>query len=172
MANEFMRGVTVVSTHSRPKAAGYIQALFDIINGVSTHSRPKAAGRHARKGFMARIVFQHTAARRRLADGIRVVVVEVEVSTHSRPKAAGFQALPASLPCRVSTHSRPKAAGSPKRLSGQVPNVSTHSRPKAAGSLSLGFANAVSRFQHTAARRRLEPLSKASLHQVSQPQFR
>ncbi|KIC12104.1 hypothetical protein MCC93_04750 [Morococcus cerebrosus] len=28
------------------------------------------------------------------------------------------------------------------------------------------------RFQHTAARRRLEPLSKALLHQVSQPRFR
>ena len=27
-------------------------------------------------------------------------------------------------------------------------------------------------FQHTAARRRLEPLSKALLHQVSQPRFR
>ena len=56
-----------VSTHSRPKAAGfavfikYRHAVF-----VSTHSRPKAAGQ-----------FQPFSVR------------HVCVSTHSRPKAAG-----------------------------------------------------------------------------------
>ena len=56
-----------VSTHSRPKAAGDdIKAYFRRIV-VSTHSRPKAAGQvlgvDGADGFM----FQHTAARRRLA---------------------------------------------------------------------------------------------------------
>ena len=46
--------------------------------------------------------------------------------------------------------------------------VSTHSRPKAAGPSSL-VAPLPQPFQHTAARRRLEPLLKALLHQVSQP---
>ena len=36
--------VLVVSTHSRPKAAGYICRVFMDKNDVSTHSRPKAAG--------------------------------------------------------------------------------------------------------------------------------
>ena len=34
----------VVSTHSRPKAAGRILLLFRLLITVSTHSRPKAAG--------------------------------------------------------------------------------------------------------------------------------
>ena len=46
--------------------------------------------------------------------------------------------------------------------------VSTHSRPKAAGKVTW-FSKPMARFQHTAARRRLGPLSKALLHQVSQP---
>ena len=32
-----------VSTHSRPKAAGYVDELFQDLPEVSTHSRPKAA---------------------------------------------------------------------------------------------------------------------------------
>ena len=55
----------------------------------------------------------------------------------------------------VSTHSRPKAAGSKRRLAGIYGgNVSTHSRPKAAGN-PFCSASFLSRFQHTAARRRL-----------------
>ena len=55
-----------VSTHSRPKAAGHCtkqdrQACF-----VSTHSRPKAAGNIVLCRHYQMIVFQHTAARRRL----------------------------------------------------------------------------------------------------------
>ena len=55
-----------VSTHSRPKAAGFGLAVDTIGCVVSTHSRPKAAGsqftdRQTQRG----------------------------VSTHSRPKAAG-----------------------------------------------------------------------------------
>ena len=34
----------MVSTHSRPKAAGFFRQLVDTRRRVSTHSRPKAAG--------------------------------------------------------------------------------------------------------------------------------
>ena len=34
----------VVSTHSRPKAAGPANGIFYPLFSVSTHSRPKAAG--------------------------------------------------------------------------------------------------------------------------------
>ena len=55
-----------VSTHSRPKAAGS-EYLFDNPTKfqVSTHSRPKAAGAFRQNDYQA-ILFQHTAARRRL----------------------------------------------------------------------------------------------------------
>ena len=56
-----------VSTHSRPKAAGYTHRSKTPTRRVSTHSRPKAAG----------------AARLRQ-------YARKHVSTHSRPKAAGW----------------------------------------------------------------------------------
>ena len=57
----------VVSTHSRPKAAGLADAAMHTFMPVSTHSRPKAAGFNSR----------------------RYPVKQGLVSTHSRPKAAG-----------------------------------------------------------------------------------
>ena len=55
-----------VSTHSRPKAAGYYAWLNTHTYGVSTHSRPKAAG-----------------------EQVLAKMPKYKVSTHSRPKAAG-----------------------------------------------------------------------------------
>ena len=145
----------LVSTHSRPKAAGIISRIERVLNRyVSTHSRPKAAG-------MPPSQFEKA----------------IKVSTHSRPKAAGLlrpntQGLKAGFNtqppeggwktrrhflflCQVSTHSRPKAAGpEPNQQDDQQP-VSTHSRPKAAGIGDLELDVAVLEFQHTAARRRL-----------------
>ena len=101
------------------------------------------------------------------------------VSTHSRPKAAGAHVGHMKKVLRVSTHSRPKAAGLCVGWGGGIKVVSTHSRPKAAGihhclySFQFfcfntqppegGWKNNVFKegknvtFQHTAARRRLEP---------------
>ena len=77
----------MVSTHSRPKAAGGTHQWRWLLHYVSTHSRPKAAGRrccgrsvaglvstHSRPKAAGRMMlyqsyskeFQHTAARRRL----------------------------------------------------------------------------------------------------------
>ena len=81
--------LTIVSTHSRPKAAGRAMLAKPAADKVSTHSRPKAAGldRCARCYLYA--WFQHTAARRRLASESKYFVPSGIVSTHSRPKAAG-----------------------------------------------------------------------------------
>ena len=57
---------STVSTHSRPKAAGFFNKSADFSLFVSTHSRPKAAGKP--KGECLGSDW---------------------VSTHSRPKAAG-----------------------------------------------------------------------------------
>ena len=55
---------------------------------VSTHSRPKAAGLH-RLHYPSQKMFQHTAARRRLDVRCHPFQGRDTVSTHSRPKAAG-----------------------------------------------------------------------------------
>ena len=82
-------------------------------------------------------MFQHTAARRRLA------VVECKYSEdlsgfNTQPPEGGWGVFvkPDLLVLDVSTHSRPKAAGSPVlSRRGFFIGVSTHSRPKAAGRL-------------------------------------
>ena len=130
----------------------------------------------------ADVRFQHTAARRRLDGQTAYCPLRQYVSTHSRPKAAGqFDLFAPQL--RIGFNTQPPEGGwRQKRLfaagassfNTQPPEggwavarhyhaprlrVSTHSRPKAAG-----FAADVDllqqlAFQHTAARRRLAPLS-------------
>ena len=56
-----------VSTHSRPKAAGNPHLARMGITIVSTHSRPKAAGHIHQQRPPKQQMFQLTAARRRLA---------------------------------------------------------------------------------------------------------
>ena len=81
--------VEVVSTHSRPKAAGGRSKRMGLrFLTVSTHSRPKAAG----------------------IEDLRFHDLR-HVSTHSRPKAAGCLMKRLTRLEPVSTHSRPKAAG-------------------------------------------------------------
>ena len=77
---------------------------------VSTHSRPKAAGAFPPK-LDRQTMFQHTAARRRLAKPATSPKSRAFVSTHSRPKAAGKVTGKGLVSDTVSTHSRPKAAG-------------------------------------------------------------
>ena len=93
---------------------------------------------------------------------LRRDVAVILVSTHSRPKAAGMiVALDKHRPF-VSTHSRPKAAGWGGFLRQPLPHgVSTHSRPKAAGCFLSCRLPLLILFQHTAARRRLEPPNAA-----------
>ena len=122
----------IVSTHSRPKAAGRSKRMGLRFLTVSTHSRPKAAG----------CFFCGSCD-------------SSKVSTHSRPKAAGMGARAVLSSRNVSTHSRPKAAGQTKGSNSSFFSVSTHSRPKAAGSVFIVNSGIPSMFQHTAARRRL-----------------
>ena len=56
---------------------------------VSTHSRPKAAGAVVASAYCRARLFQHTAARRRLVKQLLTALEIDNVSTHSRPKAAG-----------------------------------------------------------------------------------
>ena len=147
---------TVVSTHSRPKAAGPCPALRPMETLVSTHSRPKAAGSYCRINLfwfncfntqppeggwstaeikkMRLELFQHTAARRRLAIGNCRTFLSRQVSTHSRPKAAGFNSATNTRGLLTFQHTAAR-----RRLG-----------------LSDGLGDVSAWFQHTAARRRLE----------------
>ena len=159
---------TVVSTLSRPKAAGLMRPKA---YGLSLFQH-SAARRRLFMQLSKRVDtcwFQHSAARRRL-NGYAPDCIGRRVSTLSRPKAAAISPVSPWLTPRfntqppeggwgcadgngcfilVSTLSRPKAAGRDQTQKIQYIHVSTLSRPKAA-----------------------EPLSKALLHQVSQPRFR
>ena len=108
-------GFVVVSTHSRPKAAGAVCILYAVAEFVSTHSRPKAAGWHDSAGRLG-----------------------LAVSTHSRPKAAGPCPVQ-TLPQRAGFNTQPPEGGwALGRGFGGGGRVSTHSRPKAAGPLVRG----------------------------------
>ena len=124
----------IVSTHSRPKAAGWWRLISETYlrrfntqppeGGWSGH--PKAKPRGAR--------FQHTAARRRLVQMHRTKMENLYVSTHSRPKAAGGHTIPYSA-SGSGFNTQPPEGGWMRRLVGTTHQalVSTHSRPKAAG---------------------------------------
>ena len=81
----------IVSTRSRPKAAGQEGEIGPVGGWVSTRSRPKAAGANDFKGWPFACV-----------------------STRSRPKAAGTHHGGGQVVFVVSTRSRPKAAGTAK----------------------------------------------------------
>ena len=102
-------------------------------SNVSTHSRPKAAAA-LKKPITDRVMFQHTAARRRLLAQPQQAKQVPAVSTHSRPKAAAIRDPETFELLSVSTHSRPKAAANAVGARWRQKNVSTHSRPKAAAS--------------------------------------
>ena len=143
----------MVSTHSRPKAAGGCQAQAYCEGYVSTHSRPKAAGRI----FFACaqcLQFQHTAARRRL-EPFTTLSKDWKCFNTQPPEGGWNSCFAFARFDIVSTHSRPKAAGSISKNILLLSSVSTHSRPKAAGAM-FSLQATTKWFQHTAARRRLD----------------
>ena len=100
-----------VSTHSRPKAAGYfyVQVLCQVV-GFNTQP-PEGGWMGYRVGLQCFSSFQHTAARRRLAAPKTNPVPTQGFNT--QPPEGGW--LCSKLDVNhfgfVSTHSRPKAAG-------------------------------------------------------------
>ena len=78
-----------VSTHSRPKAAGPTDTfVVKLPKGFNTQP-PEGGWCFILLVALCLIVFQHTAARRRLEKLKTKRLTICKVSTHSRPKAAG-----------------------------------------------------------------------------------
>ena len=79
----------MVSTHSRPKAAGFVHnSCLQFGSGFNTQP-PEGGWQRAACAWYVDTVFQHTAARRRLDCFADFIIQMIRVSTHSRPKAAG-----------------------------------------------------------------------------------
>ena len=152
--SRFFSNHQIVSTHSRPKAAGTSWLRSKNRRLVSTHSRPKAAG--VVNGFAFGLFgkFQHTAARRRLEVAFEKVGSQaVFQHTAARRRLVSVIILFSLTMKFQHTAARRRLvahATSNKPLS----EVSTHSRPKAAGTATEHPVWKLL-FQHTAARRRL-----------------
>ena len=164
-----------VSTHSRPKATGSSEGTENN-RWKSFNTQPPEGDCPANQLSGLPLLFQHTAARRRLVLDSHSTQFVIVVSTHSRPKATVTKYAPCNQPTVVSTHSRPKATGGSITKSINAFRVSTHSRPKATvdiintinAKLAVSthsrpkatdrrrhYHRSVRKFQHTAARRRL-----------------
>ena len=177
----------LVSTHSRPKAAGLIHVSYYILIRRFNTQPPEGGWLlefhfdHLERcfntqppegGWMFRwlrssnaALFQHTAARRRLVIYRHSAPIGLKVSTHSRPKAAGCLTVEGIIGgIAVSTHSRPKAAGLYYNRFILACQVSTHSRPKAAGTCRRGTTTRSHVSTHSrpkAAGRRAEAIREA-----------
>ena len=151
--------IVKVSTHSRPKAAGFSAEWAQSITVVSTHSRPKAAGVKWRRAKYD-ILFQHTAARRRLGISESAYRRMGRVSTHSRPKAAG-PGESQKLQSIASFNTQPPEGGWEEETETVVFDKwfqhTAARRRLGAQALAAKFEQ---KFQHTAARRRLGTRSK------------
>ena len=125
--------VLLVSTHSRPKAAGYYLTPTIQPSAVSTHSRPKAAGWDGTSAAGSSGGFNTQPPE----GGWRCTNINgaanITVSTHSRPKAAGGSRLCRCRPMRCFNTQPPEGGWGQSQLR-QTANLL---------------------FQHTAARRRL-----------------
>ena len=104
-------GSFIVSTHSRPKAAGKAVMSAPVLCSVSTHSRPKAAGMVILLIVVIAILFQLTAARRRLDECRITDTTPKRFQLTAARRRLGYRIRAENQPLLVSTHSRPKAAG-------------------------------------------------------------
>ena len=138
-------------------------------------------------------MFQHTAARRRLGFSMgsgcscrgfntqppeggwmssRLRPVEQNSFNTQPPEGGWISHSPAKGVCPC-FNTQPPEGGWVLEFLYDVWSTSFNTQPPEGGwQLILCSLGVISLFQHTAARRRLDPLSKALLHQVSQPRFR
>ena len=166
-----------VSTHSRPKAAGYGR-LVQFQTTYRFNTQPpeggwlrvwRQSGGNSRfntqppeGGWVCTNPPKYTPSRfnTQPPEGGWLFSSKNEdkhsiVSTHSRPKAAGSMSAYGPTDSVVSTHSRPKAAGGVNMTSYFVVQ-GFNTQPPEGGWVHIRFAKRFSRpFQHTAARRRL-----------------
>ena len=123
------------SFNTQPPEGGWVPSVPKLPDLCRFNTQPPEGGWPA-KDFVEDYVreFQHTAARRRLAAYSMPALSNSSVSTHSRPKAAGMTVIIATTLCGSFNTQPPEG--------GWVPDKR--------------FYVSQAKFQHTAARRRLE----------------
>ena len=144
--------------NTQPPEGGWSRGIRQFLPMNCFNTQPPEGGwEEIGKLTVRRQRFQHTAARRRLEYISKHINSRLPVSTHSRPKAAGSTSYKKSTTALVSTHSRPKAAGMfcfklvAKFISG------FNTQPPEGGWRSENTVQKKTcKFQHTAARRRLD----------------
>ena len=123
---------------------------------MSFNTQPPEGGWiHGCNGMMTALLFQHTAARRRLDTCLQRDDGSLVVSTHSRPKAAGV-AMCYLIPRYFGFNTQPPEGGwaLPNRSKPSLSSFNT--QPPEGGWLKrLILIDNLPAFQHTAARRRL-----------------
>ena len=151
----------MVSTHSRPKAAGGRCKNAQSQNS-GFNSQPPEGGWVAKlRRQAAAFLFQLTAARRRLAHFARARRLG-EIGFNSQPPEGGWQRGRQKGGHRHRFNSQPPEGGWLNLgYRCATVKVSTHSRPKAAGESRKIDGRTNMTFQLTAARRRLAKLGAA-----------
>ena len=147
--------ISCVSTHSRPKAAGGYVSGCSRRRGCFNTQPPEGGWMIKFAMSIRRLMFQHTAARRRLVLSLGLLTSPFTVSTHSRPKAAGIGNRHDLAGSIVSTHSRPKAAGPPPTFCTRHLLGFNTQPPEGGWLIEVFWLVSQNAFQHTAARRRL-----------------
>ena len=121
--------------NTQPPEGGWLSIgeLPPTLPYVSTHSRPKAAGVLTVTDPSGLTLFQHTAARRRLARA--PPIRQGQAGFNTQPPEGGWQPSDAfTSPSPVFQHTAARRRlGVQEQNRLQVADVSTHSRPKAAG---------------------------------------
>ena len=146
--------VTLVSTHSRPKAAGSGGRGKMGVYLVSTHSRPKAAGRWSRTWVGLRRCFNSQPPEGGWVADAHGAEPAVEFQLTAARRRLGFELYPYQAVGQFQLTAARRRLGKARQLYRQMEKVSTHSRPKAAGRGRYRAAS-LKMFQLTAARRRL-----------------
>ena len=122
-----------VSTHSRPKAAGYYSARRRLDCRCFNTQPPEGGWMKAMKTLSVQRLFQHTAARRRLVQHLGQAGTN-QLCFNTQPPEGGWDRQPQNINQTTSFNTQPPEGGwfSTHRIC-CVQEVSTHSRPKAAG---------------------------------------
>ena len=116
-------------------------------------------------------LFQHTAARRRLV--LRTLQTCLMFGFNTQPPEGGWERPERAASRESCFNTQPPEGGWPSTRTTHSRQNGFNTQPPEGGWHQIVICRLKSAwFQHTAARRRLEPLSKALLHQVSQPRFR
>ena len=154
---------SMVSTHSRPKAAAPRGLRPNFLRYGFNTQPPEGGCIFVHIRLRGIIQFQHTAARRRLQRRKRQLELIRTVSTHSRPKAAAQTWKFASPVVMVSTHSRPKAAAREICVCKRQGRGFQHTAARRRLPKYKNCCPAKCKFQHTAARRRLPPIPQLTI---------